>query len=944
MSIKTDGRQISIREFLDQISNPTTFQGADAVSGKKANESELDNLLRSINGELQPPFRLISSDPADLILNVNANIITNSETGRSKTNQPIAGIFLDFTGETATFPATGAGSITPSAGSSVSLGMSSNQFAKVLIQINSSGDLVLKVGTPNGLEANTLPPTPDADVFPAGYVVVATDGGNNVQVIQDSNIVQFTGGIGSGSGTSASNASTVDLIAGEAMDGTTTPLAVYPKLKKTITLTASNNVLSTSEGDITLNTGTFIYPYTEVETDMETKLNALGAVVFDVILDEEHIKITADTNFTIDKAVANSVALTLGFNTVDTATPGLGFEADDPHDFTIIVAAFLVNTTDDGSPPLLADGSFTPVAADHRSRSFSGFIVDNVAKGATITVQTENPLNGFSSLIQAVDYFTNGTAGEISDTSITNSLKAGHPVDGDTLFVDPINKGFEFKVEPDTDIQPDVPIVLPGWQSLPIQITTRGFDSALNDFAREGNTVIFANSIVSDTTFRNFRVSRDGGLTHYVLGDCVGESPPGSGVDEVTCLANGGGWTTSSLTALNANNNSHWHRANHKIEYVGNDKYVLLYDVPNVGQDLYRVVFDDIGTDITVGSPLMLAGGGSSDLQNMQLRKNGTGKVAALAFDAGPGAIGAAALVRVIHSTDYGATFPNTATINVRYSMYVSAMVDSGNRTIVAYQDNTSGNTDLRWTDNDAVSMSSAINLGAAIPTDNYPIGIKTEGNKVAIMMLSQNSTSSVYLTVCQDITAVTPVFSAPVDISDGVGITDTYNGDTTDFLNNSSSKYPRYVDSNILWLDSDRLICAFTRADGSGFNDIMLVDIPDSTALGTNSKLVALNGSSGNEYTEAGIICTDSKSEIHIVAKVFDGVEANNRSVGRLMTAKYNEGLNTFDAPVDRGDKASIAGDGFLGRVQIKGNSLIYEKEDTGPGTEEVFYQTLEV
>ena len=286
-----------------------------------------------------------------------------------------------------------------------------------------------------------------------------------------------------------------ELLAGEVFDvtGNGAPFAAYPKVKKRLTIGPTNNILSTSAGNITLPTGTHIYPYTALKTSMETQLNALpSALVFAVEIEEKNTKISADAAFTIDKLVANSAALTLGYDTLDTSIAAEFFRADAVRQFTNGIYLFKVNTDDDSNPPILASDETTPVAANHRARSFSGYVVaDALAIGDEVDILTSGEIEGWTGLTLAADYFTNGTAGQISTTSVTNSLEAGKAASTEKLVLDATDKGFEFQIEPDTDFKANTTDGVRGWESLPeIPLLFETSNLALSGLGVDGDNLV----------------------------------------------------------------------------------------------------------------------------------------------------------------------------------------------------------------------------------------------------------------------------------------------------------------------------------------------------------------------------------------------------------------------------------------------------------------------
>ena len=197
MVTRIDARQSRQRALLDQLSLNT--------------DVKLDTLLNLINDELQPLLRLRQANPSSLVLNVDAISVTTSDAGeghgRTKTIQPISGILPSFTPGSITFPGTSGGSISAtglSLAASYTLTVGVGQWIKVLLALNSDGQIVLSFGTTGGSESAAGFPDIDTGVLPIGYVSMQNVGGT-IQNITGARIYQFNGGGGgassSGSGT-----------------------------------------------------------------------------------------------------------------------------------------------------------------------------------------------------------------------------------------------------------------------------------------------------------------------------------------------------------------------------------------------------------------------------------------------------------------------------------------------------------------------------------------------------------------------------------------------------------------------------------------------------------------------------------------------------------------------------------------------------------------------
>jgi hypothetical protein len=196
-----DARQITLRQFLQQIANSASYAGT--ADSKPADQSELDNLLKAIDDELTPLLNLSANSPSSLIINVGSSVITNSESSRSRSIPHIGALLPNFSAGTITFPASSGGNITCSPGGSSVLTVSSGNYIKVLVYLDGTGALNTLLGIENAVEANaTVPPAPKK-TFPIGYVTLQNVAGV-IQNITQNKVIQFGMGSGSGSGSEAS--------------------------------------------------------------------------------------------------------------------------------------------------------------------------------------------------------------------------------------------------------------------------------------------------------------------------------------------------------------------------------------------------------------------------------------------------------------------------------------------------------------------------------------------------------------------------------------------------------------------------------------------------------------------------------------------------------------------------------------------------------------------
>lgn len=259
----TDSRQITIREFLEQIASKSHFDGTS--DAKPASQTELDNILRAIDDELTPPLRLDASVTPDLVVSIGPAVIVNSENSRTR-SIPHVGALLpnNFSSGTITFPASSGGTITVSPGNNGTLTVASGNYIKVLIYMDANGDLNVLPGVENAVEATASVFPAPSKTLPIGYVTLQNVAGV-IQNIAQGEIYQFgTGAGGGGGGAGDANAfletlknrlveSNYSLVTpyiavvdeDDLLDGTST--ADYSLVDSTINFTAASQTLITTQ-------------------------------------------------------------------------------------------------------------------------------------------------------------------------------------------------------------------------------------------------------------------------------------------------------------------------------------------------------------------------------------------------------------------------------------------------------------------------------------------------------------------------------------------------------------------------------------------------------------------------------------------------------------------------------------------------------------------------
>lgn len=184
MTTRISPRQIASRDVLQQI--------FPYLSGKK-----LDELLKSIDKDLQVPLRVDASSSPDLTITIGPSVVNNTTSGRQKSIPHINNLIPMFTSGSIVFPATDGGTIVVTPGADLTLVCPLNEFVKILISLDSSGQLVVTQGTSDVAEASALVPAPVANCLPIAYVSLFNNGGTIDNVTQNK-IFQFGAGGGTG--------------------------------------------------------------------------------------------------------------------------------------------------------------------------------------------------------------------------------------------------------------------------------------------------------------------------------------------------------------------------------------------------------------------------------------------------------------------------------------------------------------------------------------------------------------------------------------------------------------------------------------------------------------------------------------------------------------------------------------------------------------------------
>jgi len=172
----------------------------------------LDILMASINSDLTPPLKIDATSTPSLTINIGPAIVSNPESNRNKTIPFIGNSIPTFAGGTITFPSASGGNITTSTGGTFPLTLPSGDYVQILLELDSSGNLQVVIGTPNASLPAALIPSQSGPALAFGYVTLQNIGGT-IQNVSQSNIYYFSGG-GSGSSPTSWVAKKVALASG----------------------------------------------------------------------------------------------------------------------------------------------------------------------------------------------------------------------------------------------------------------------------------------------------------------------------------------------------------------------------------------------------------------------------------------------------------------------------------------------------------------------------------------------------------------------------------------------------------------------------------------------------------------------------------------------------------------------------------------------------------
>lgn len=185
-------------------------------------DQTLDILLQSINSDLTPPLKVDASNPVSLVVNVGPTVVYNPESNRQRSISFVNNIIPSLISGTVTFPAASGGTISTSTGQTYILTLPSGDYAQALLALDTSNNIVVKMGAASATLGGAVVPSPVTNTLPFAYVTIHNNAGTIANISQNA-IFQFTSGGGGGGGGGGGVAQEVPLTI-----GTTSQVVTFP--------------------------------------------------------------------------------------------------------------------------------------------------------------------------------------------------------------------------------------------------------------------------------------------------------------------------------------------------------------------------------------------------------------------------------------------------------------------------------------------------------------------------------------------------------------------------------------------------------------------------------------------------------------------------------------------------------------------------------------------
>jgi len=449
------------------------------------------------------------------------------------------------------------------------------------------------------------------------------------------------------------------------------------------------------------------------------------------------------------------------------------------------------------------------------------------------------------------------------------------------------------------------------WSKVPVTRTVQVTDNTLYDFA-EANGVQLLVAQASITSMDLY--------------------------SSVTGFGNLGRVASGITTGFTPNNSTDFFITNPAIDIDENNNFVLVYaNRPVTFDETYYIngSVDSVG-NVTLGAATALFADGTYH-QNRKIA-HGNGKF--YAFSSGGGGTPTGYIAVATAGGAFGAQISVknggvAAQIfqNSPISFFVKDLGGGINRVCIVGSDNGgTGDVKMWYSDDDGVTWATEIIIAGGTSSALHSHGFF--GDKVALAIYQSASTTALQLSICDDLTAGTPTFSAITNVADGVGTIDTSQGYTAA---SASLQYGKNQLEKIRWIDATSLTMVVDRVNVGGFTECVMISIPNTAAI-VPAYTVVFPAVINDQYFGSQMAISDSGSK-RIVSVNLD-LNGNGLTKGRGVSKKIFSDLS-LGTIEDIAFKPDITVGGALPRLIVHGKTAGFEK-DNGASVEQVYINDL--
>ena len=184
--------------------------------------------------------------------------------------------------------------------------------------------------------------------------------------------------------------------------------------------------------------------------------------------------------------------------------------------------------------------------------------------------------------------------------------------------------------------------------------------------------------------------------------------------------------------------------------------------------------------------------------------------------------------------------------------------------------------------------------------------------------------------------TAATPTLGPIVDISDGVGAVDMFNGYVSE---SQKGRFHKHSMQKISWTSANSLIATWAQG-----NDIKVAVISDTNNIAaTTTNITAMDASSlpAGEFYSNGQMVDNGTGSYEVIAEINDTDNTTNEQVGRLVARSIDASGNLGIGFTDIGNKPATVAGGELSKAFARGNMVTFTKEN-GTSDQNTYFNRL--